>query len=397
MASPYIFYCILFMKGGNYSFIQAILIIIEKKLFKSMVQQDLSFFDLNDVKYISEENIYDGKHNKDDDNFDKDNKDNSLGSNFKESNLILNSIIRTISEMIGIVASIISSYTIVYLYHNKMSLVLLIFVPFLFIGLYCHMKIYNSNNSERRKMHAESSKIAINILSNMEIVYDLGIEKYVCELYENEFNAYLKSLKTRNFIYSIFSSIFDNLGIIIFLVGFYFGFQLFKENKIDILHLFVVILITVFSSSAAKHYHLILELFNMSIISYNGIFSIIDRKPKIDPSSSNGIRDVSLNSKITLDTIKFSYSTNPSSPIINMEKAKGKGEDNSNSGIKIEKIEIPEGKKIVIVGSKGSGKTTLLKLILRLYDVNQGAILLDDIKSTDYNVKWLRQKISIVE
>jgi len=36
-------------------------------------------------------------------------------------------------------------------------------------------------------MHAESSKIALNAFSNTEAVYVLGIEKYVTELYENEF------------------------------------------------------------------------------------------------------------------------------------------------------------------------------------------------------------------
>jgi len=51
-----------------YLFIQSNLIIIEKKLvfistkklFKSIIQQNLSFFDSSDAKYVSEENIYDG-------------------------------------------------------------------------------------------------------------------------------------------------------------------------------------------------------------------------------------------------------------------------------------------------------------------------------------------------
>lgn len=42
-------------------------------------------------------------------------------------------------------------------------------------------------------------------------------------------------------------------------------------------------------------------------------------------------------------------------------------------------LSIPEGKTTAIVGMSGSGKTTLLKLLLRLYDVDQGLMLLGDI------------------
>jgi len=133
------------------------------------------------------------------------------------------------------------------------------------------------------------------------------------------------NLKIKNFFHSIFSSIYDSLGIFMFLVGFYIGFPLLKENKIDLLYLFVVIMVMIFSLSFALQCLFILEYFNIGIISYNGIFNITDLKPKIDPSNSNGIRDVPLNGKITLDHIKFHY---PSSPIIKMEeKVEGKEED----------------------------------------------------------------------
>jgi len=388
-------FVIRFFVYGNHIIIKnKLTFITREKLFKTMIQQDLSFFDLSDAKYISEENIYDGKHNKVEEDFDIINKDSSLSNKFRDNNLNLGYTYSYINVMIVEIIGFITSCIIAYLYHNKMCLILLIFVPFLFIGLYCHMKIYNSNNSERRKIHAESSRIALNAFSNIKAISELGLVKYASELYENELNKHLKSMKIRNFIYSIFSTIFDYLGIMIFLVGFYFGFQLLKEDKIDLLHLFVVIFVMVFSSAITILSIDAFTTFTDSIISFNGIFSVLDCKPKIDSSNPNGIRDVPLNGKITLDGIKFSYPTNSSSLVIDMEEeVEGEG-NNNGDGMK---IEIPGGKKIAIVGHKKSGKTTLLKLLLRLYDVNQGAILIDDIKNTDYNVKWLRQKISMVE
>ena len=60
-------------------------------------------------------------------------------------------------------------------------------------------------------------------------------------------------------------------------------------------------------------------------------------------------------------------------------------------------FEIKPGKTLAIVGTTGSGKTTLAKLISRLYDVNNGRILIDNIDIRDYALKSLRNQISHVD
>lgn len=52
--------------------------------------------------------------------------------------------------------------------------------------------------------------------------------------------------------------------------------------------------------------------------------------------------------------------------------------------------------KIAIVGYNGAGKTTLIKLIMRLYDPNEGEILLDGVNIREYNVEEYRRKIGTV-
>lgn len=52
--------------------------------------------------------------------------------------------------------------------------------------------------------------------------------------------------------------------------------------------------------------------------------------------------------------------------------------------------------KIAIVGYNGAGKTTLIKLIMRLYDPNEGEILLDGINIKEYDVEEYRRKIAAV-
>lgn len=59
-------------------------------------------------------------------------------------------------------------------------------------------------------------------------------------------------------------------------------------------------------------------------------------------------------------------------------------------------LKVPAGQTIAIVGSTGSGKSTLVKLLLRLYEVNEGRITLDGIDVRELNPHDLRQAVGLV-
>jgi ATP-binding cassette subfamily B protein len=59
-------------------------------------------------------------------------------------------------------------------------------------------------------------------------------------------------------------------------------------------------------------------------------------------------------------------------------------------------LRIRAGEKIALVGHNGAGKTTLIKLLSRLYDPVEGAILLDGIDVRDIDPVELRQKIGVI-
>jgi ATP-binding cassette subfamily B multidrug efflux pump len=58
--------------------------------------------------------------------------------------------------------------------------------------------------------------------------------------------------------------------------------------------------------------------------------------------------------------------------------------------------EIQPGQKIAIVGPTGAGKTTMVKLLMRFYDVNTGAILVDGHDIRDLTRHDLRQMFGMV-
>jgi ABC-type multidrug transport system fused ATPase/permease subunit len=59
-------------------------------------------------------------------------------------------------------------------------------------------------------------------------------------------------------------------------------------------------------------------------------------------------------------------------------------------------LDIPAGTTVALVGATGSGKTTLVQLIPRLYDVSEGALLVDGVDVRDVDVASLRSQIAVV-
>lgn len=57
---------------------------------------------------------------------------------------------------------------------------------------------------------------------------------------------------------------------------------------------------------------------------------------------------------------------------------------------------IEKGQTIALVGLNGAGKTTLIKLLTRLYDVTEGAILVDGIDIREYDIKEYYNMFGIV-
>ncbi|MGE5223726.1 MAG: ABC transporter ATP-binding protein, partial [Omnitrophica WOR_2 bacterium] len=57
---------------------------------------------------------------------------------------------------------------------------------------------------------------------------------------------------------------------------------------------------------------------------------------------------------------------------------------------------ISPGQKVAIVGPTGAGKTTIVKLLMRFYDVNSGAILVDEVNIKDFKRADLRKMFGMV-
>ena len=106
------------------------------------------------------------------------------------------------------------------------------------------------------------------------------------------------------------------------------------------------------------------------------VFEFLDEEEE-DQTVENAVSIDGIEGRIDFDHVKFGYN---SDKII----------------IKDFTAHVKPGQKIAIVGPTGAGKTTIIKLLMRFYDVNSGAILIDDHNIKDFNRSELRELFGMV-
>ena len=106
------------------------------------------------------------------------------------------------------------------------------------------------------------------------------------------------------------------------------------------------------------------------------VFEFLDEKEEIQ-TIENPVSTKNINGNVTFDHVHFGYTEDKI--VIN----------DFNANIK-------DGQKIAIVGPTGAGKTTMVKLLMRFYDVNSGAILIDGHNIKEFDRGELRKLFGMV-
>ena len=113
----------------------------------------------------------------------------------------------------------------------------------------------------------------------------------------------------------------------------------------------------------------------MGMVAAERIFEILETHSNIEDKGT--LKPSQINGNICLEKLGFSY--NQGERIIN---------DIS--------LEIKSGETIALVGATGAGKSTIINLMSRFYEFDSGNITIDGISIRKYDLKSLRNKVSVV-
>ncbi len=125
------------------------------------------------------------------------------------------------------------------------------------------------------------------------------------------------------------------------------------------------------------------EQYQNGVAGFKRFLEIIDQEDEKEDASA--IKVENLDGNIVFEHVNFEYGEND----VKNEKTKHILNDIS--------FEIKKGETIALVGPSGGGKTTICHLIPHFYQINSGAIYIDNYNIDRLNLKSLRDNIGIVQ
>jgi len=238
-----------------------------------------------------------------------------------------------------------------------------------------------NKNEEKRRVLENSTKVSVEALVNIKTVYSFNLEGHFCKLYKGKLREPEKRLIKKDYISAVGIGFSNCASFIAYIIDFYVGSKFIKNNELEFDHMMKVLMAIIITALFVERAGTIIPDYNKAAEAFRHVLEIVDRKPKIDANDPKGIKPEPFKGELSFSNIRFQYPSRPNVTVLNLG---GK------------KIEIPEGKVLALVGGSGCGKSTIIGLLPRWYDIQHGGVFVDGKKNTEYNIKWLRQHIGVV-
>ena len=267
-------------------------------------------------------------------------------------------------------------------YQNwKLSLIAIIMIPLASIAASSLGKRISKVSYQQMEWAGVLSAYLIDIFKNHKL-----IKIFQKEMYEkNRAKVYLENVKEKSRKMSIVfvraSPIMETMtGIIIAILIFYAG-KLIMKDEIDISNFFSFLAAMMLAYQPVRSLATLNIAVNQGIASSRRVLPIIDEKSNLKTNKNDKELDLK-EGVIEFKNIKFSYDTSG-------DLDKKITLDNIN-------LKMFGGKMTSLVGHSGSGKSTIMNLIPRIYDADQGEIVIDNQSIYKTKIKSLRDNISFV-
>jgi ABC-type multidrug transport system fused ATPase/permease subunit len=155
----------------------------------------------------------------------------------------------------------------------------------------------------------------------------------------------------------------------------WYGASLVASGEMSVGELVSFVLYTTFIGGSIAGLGDIYSQLQKAIGSSERVLEILEEEAESEAGDVSPI----FRGEIEFDQVRFRYPTRPEVEVL-----------------KSVSFHIKSGEKVALAGHSGAGKSTIIQLLSRFYEVENGAIRVDDRDVKDWDLKSLRSKIGIV-
>ncbi|WP_288097343.1 ABC transporter ATP-binding protein [Hydrotalea sp.] len=262
----------------------------------------------------------------------------------------------------------------------RLTLIALIPFPVLIIATYYFKEAVNKSFIRVRNAVAALNAFVQEHITGMQVVQAFAVEDKEFEKFQNinreHRNANIKAI----FAYSVFFPIVEivlalSTALIIWWVA---NQAILLGGGAPINFSGKIVAFILFMNQIFRPLRVIADKFNvlqMGMVAAERVFKVLDN-PDVTNNAGQFAPDA-IKGKIAFNHVWFAYV-----------------ED--QYVLKDINFSINAGETVAIVGHTGSGKTSIASLMNRLYHIQKGTILIDDVKIEDYTTDALRKHIGVV-
>jgi len=281
----------------------------------------------------------------------------------------------TLAEMLRQIITLIGGVVILFFLAPKLTVFMLLVFPVLVIAALFFGKYIRKLSKKTQDRLAETNVIVEESLQSITIVKAFTNERFETSRYGRSLDELvdiaIKASRFRGLFISFI--IFALIGGIV-AIG-WFGATLVESGSLKSGELFSFVLYSMFIGFSMAGLGDIFAQLQKSIGSSERVLEILEEK---DESNTNS-NPLKLRGNIQFKSVHFAYPTRTDYTVL-----------------KDLNFEIAAGEKIALIGKSGSGKSTIISLLMRLYQLEEGKILVDGKDIASYNLSAYRHNLGIV-
>ncbi|CAL2049481.1 unnamed protein product [Caenorhabditis brenneri] len=285
-----------------------------------------------------------------------------------------------IGVLVGGVATFISGVSLGFYMCWQLTLVMMITVPLQLGSMYLSAKHLNRATKNEMSAYSNAGGMANEVIAGIRTVMAFNAQPFEINRYAHQLDEARKMGIRKAMILAICTAFPLMLMFCCMAVAFWYGATLASQGAVSSGAVFAVFWAVLIGTrrlgEAAPH----LGAITGARLAIHDIFKVIDHEPEIKCTSSEGKIPDRIQGKLTFDGIEFTYPTRPELKIL--------------KGVS---FEVNPGETVALVGHSGCGKSTSIGLLMRFYNQGAGVIKLDGVPIQEYNIRWLRSTIGIVQ
>lgn len=288
--------------------------------------------------------------------------------------LLVDSLVEVLSSVMILVGMLV-----VMLWLNwQLTLLALVTVPFLFLAVARYRRALVARMRIVRTKEGIIASVMQEAITGIRAVKLFAREDDEMERFRTESRDSLRASVDSAVIEAKFSTVLGVVGGIGTALVVYFGARQVLSGALSLgdLTVFVAYLALFLSPLWALSRQV--NQIGKSLVSGERIIELLNAEPSVR-DEPGAVPAPPLEGRVSFENVRFAYE-----------------EDGAGDVLRGVDFEVEAGSRVALVGVSGAGKTTVTSLIARLYDPQDGRVLIDGRNVKDFTLKSLRDRITFV-